>query len=122
MIVPDASVLIPWLSGGENAHALTPYIEVDQVILAPVVVAEALSGPNTPDDLAAAVAEFPILATRRGYWVRAGLLRRQMLRAGRRARLADTLLAQSCLDHDLPLLTRDGDFQAFAEVANLRLA
>jgi len=39
----------------------------------------------------------------------------------RRARLADTLIAQSCLDHDVALVTRDGDFRHFARVARLKL-
>ena len=56
------------------------------------------------------------------YWRRAGLLRARVLSAKRRARLADTLIAQSCLDHDVPLLTRDEDYRNFARVGGLRLA
>jgi len=54
-----------------------------------------------------------------GYWERAGLLRARILRRGRKARLADTLVAQSCLDHDVELVTRDADFQHFAHAAGL---
>jgi predicted nucleic acid-binding protein len=35
---------------------------------------------------------------------------------GRHARLADTLTAQACLDHDIPLITQDADFKRFAAV------
>ena len=39
-----------------------------------------------------------------------------------KAGLADSLIAQSCLDHDLALITRDRDFRHFARHAGLRLA
>jgi predicted nucleic acid-binding protein len=31
-----------------------------------------------------------------------------------KARLGDALIAQSCIDHGIPLLTRDRDFRNFA--------
>jgi predicted nucleic acid-binding protein len=40
---------------------------------------------------------------------------------GRRARLADTLIAQVCLDHDVALVTNDADFRAFASMARRRV-
>jgi len=52
----------------------------------------------------------------------AGELRSKILAKGRRARLGDALIAQSCVDHGVPLLTRDRDFRAFAETAGLNLA
>jgi predicted nucleic acid-binding protein len=42
-----------------------------------------------------------------------------VLGRGRQARLGDALIAQSCLDRGIALLTRDGDFQGFAEAAGL---
>jgi predicted nucleic acid-binding protein len=48
-------------------------------------------------------------------------LRAKVLAQHRKARLGDALIAQSCLDRDIPLITRDRDFRAFAEVANLGL-
>jgi predicted nucleic acid-binding protein len=56
-----------------------------------------------------------------GYWVRAGELRARLLRRGLKARLADTLIAQSCLDHQVALLTRDRAFRNFATHAGLNL-
>jgi predicted nucleic acid-binding protein len=38
-----------------------------------------------------------------------------------RPKIADTLIAQSCLDHDVPLITRDVDFKAFQKFAGLQL-
>jgi predicted nucleic acid-binding protein len=39
----------------------------------------------------------------------------------RRAPLADLLIAQSCLDHGVPLVTRDVDFRHIARIADFRL-
>jgi predicted nucleic acid-binding protein len=63
----------------------------------------------------------PLLAVMQGYWERAGLLRSRVLGARRRAPLAGVLIAQSCLDHDVALITRDADFVQFARLAGLRL-
>jgi len=46
-------------------------------------------------------------------------LRAQVLGKHRRARLGDALIAQSCIDAGTALLTRDRDFQVFAETAKL---
>jgi predicted nucleic acid-binding protein len=56
-----------------------------------------------------------------GYWKRAGELRAKVLRKRRKARLGDALIAQSCLDHEVPLLTGERDFGGIAAVAGLEL-
>jgi hypothetical protein len=43
----------------------------------------------------------------------------QEMRGGRM--IVDSLIAQSCLDHDLLLVTRDRDFSLFQKLAGLRL-
>jgi predicted nucleic acid-binding protein len=40
-----------------------------------------------------------------GYWRRAGLLRAMLVKRGHKAKLADVLIAQSCLDHRVLLIT-----------------
>ncbi|MFP5246414.1 MAG: PIN domain-containing protein [Thermoanaerobaculia bacterium] len=52
---------------------------------------------------------------------RAGALRATLKRQGLRAGVADCLIAQSCIDHDLALITYDADFRHFLN-AGLRLA
>lgn len=54
-----------------------------------------------------------------GYWQRAGDLRAQLLRGGFKAKLADCLIAQACIDSDATLITYDRDFRHF-ERAGLR--
>lgn len=62
----------------------------------------------------------PPLELRPGFWERAGRLRPSVLAEGRRAGLAGTLIAQCCLDHGVPLISRDADFGAF-QAAGLAL-
>ena len=60
-------------------------------------------------------------ATTRGL-ERAGILRARLHAHRLTFRLADSLIAQSCLDHNLALITRDRDFRHFAQHGGLRLA
>jgi predicted nucleic acid-binding protein len=48
-------------------------------------------------------------------------LRAVVLAKHRKARLGDALIAQSCIDRGVPLLTRDRDFRTFAASAGLDL-
>ncbi len=63
----------------------------------------------------------PILDIKQGYWQRAGNTRAKLLNKGLKARLADTLIAQSCIDHRIPLITRDDDFRHFVKHCELKL-
>lgn len=54
-----------------------------------------------------------------GYWQRAGRLPAAALAKRRKARLGDALIAQSCIDTGVPLLTRDRDFRTFADATGL---
>ena len=46
---------------------------------------------------------------------------RRFWRNGAKHARGDALIAQSCIDHGIPLITRDRDFRAFAEAAGLDL-
>ena len=80
-----------------------------------------MSDPKLRREVKDVFLDLPLLEILDGYWERAGLLRAKALAHGRRPRLADTLIAQSCLDHDVELVTRDVDFRFFARLAGLRL-
>jgi predicted nucleic acid-binding protein len=86
----------------------------------PVVLSEILSDPRLPPKLEKIVLQIPALELTAGFWERAGRLRSRVIRHGHKAKLADTLIAQSCVDHDVALVTRDGDFRHFVP-AGLRL-
>lgn len=67
------------------------------------------------------IGDLPVLEVRSGFWVRAAATRSRILAKRLRARLADTLIAQSCIDNRTPLITRDGDFRHFSAYAGLEL-
>jgi predicted nucleic acid-binding protein len=123
VIAADSSSFIAHLSGdpGEDVEILDQALSDRLVLLPPVVLVELLSDPKLPSSVSDLFKALPLLETRDGYWERAGTLRARALSRGRKARLADTLIAQSCLDQDVPLITRDRDFRLFAAFAGLRL-
>jgi len=102
MIAVDASTWIAFFQGdsGEDVELLDRALEDRHVLLVPVVLTEML---------------IRILPQR------SGAMRVKVLSKRRKARLGDALIAQSCIDQGIPLLTRDRDFQAFADAAGLDL-
>jgi hypothetical protein len=124
MLCLDTSSLIAYLQGNDGADVdFVDQALVDQVgAVSPITVAELLSDPNLTSTLRRTILELPALLVTEGFWERAGLLRAKVLRSGRRANLADTLIAQSCLDHHATLVTRDRDFKVFVSVTGLRVA
>ena len=123
MIAADTSSLIAHLSGleGEDVRILDQTLSDHLLVLPPVVLVELLSDPQLPRTVAELFKGLPLLGTSDGYWERAGILRAKALHKNRKARLADSLIAQSCLDHIVPLITRDRDFRTFATFAGLKL-
>jgi len=123
MIAADTSTWVAFLQGdaGEDARLLDQALEDRQVVMVPVVLTELLSDPGLPSGIAETLCEVPLIELDLGYWQRAGILRSKVLGRRRKARLGDALIAQSCVDGGLPLLTRDRDFRAFAEAAGLAL-
>jgi predicted nucleic acid-binding protein len=123
VIAVDTSTWVAFLEGdgGEDARLLDQALEDRQVVMAPVVLTELLSDPKLPAADARTLSDLPLIEIEPGYWRRAGELRSKVLRKRRKARLRDALIAQSCIDHELRLLTRDRDFLAFAEAAGLNL-
>lgn len=108
MLCLDTSSLIAYPQGEEGADVnIIDQALIDQVgVLSLVTVAELLSDPDLSPALRRTILELPTLSMAEGFWERAGLLRAKMLRTGRRTNLADTLIAQSCLDHHATLVTR----------------
>jgi predicted nucleic acid-binding protein len=123
MIAADSSTWIALLEGdpGQDAKLLERALRDHQVLMIPVVLTELLSGPLLSSEAAETLSEVPMIPIELGYWQRAGLLRAKVLSMGRKARLGDALIAQTCIDRGIALLTRDKDFQAFAEAAELDL-
>lgn len=89
--------------------------------MAPAVLTELLSDPSMPDLTESDLLAIPLLQPAEAFWWRAGKLRAAMIRRGYRPKLADTLIAQTCIDHSAALLTRDRDFHPFEKHAGLLL-
>jgi predicted nucleic acid-binding protein len=123
MIAADTSTWIAFLQGdnGEDVDLLDGALQDRQVWMAPVVLTELLSDPKLPSDVSQTLSELPLVEIRPGYWERAGALRAKVPGKRRKARLGDALIAQSCIDRGIPLLTRDRDFRTFAQAAGLDL-
>lgn len=123
MIVADTSTWVGFLEGGrgDDAQLLDQALEDRQVLMVPVVLTELLSDPKLPSEVADTLSAVPLIEIGAGYWQRAGLLRSKVLAKRHKARLGDALIAQSCIDRGVPLLTRDRDFRRFAETAGLDL-
>lgn len=123
MIAADTSTWVAFLEGsaGKDAQLLDKVLEDRQLVMVPVVLTELLSDPKLPSGVAETLSEVPLIEIGSGYWQRAGVLRAKVLAKCRRARLGDALIAQSCIDGGIPLLTRDRDFRAFTEAAGLNL-
>jgi hypothetical protein len=85
----------------------------------PAVLTEVLSDPKLPVEAAQSLSDLPLIEVEPGYWERAGGLRAKVLAKRRKARLGDALIAQSCIDRGIPLITRDRGFRAFADAAGL---
>jgi hypothetical protein len=113
LIAIDTSSLRRYLSGekGRDVTLVMAAIAEGRALLPPVVLCEAVSDPSLPSGLVDDISGLPVLELRDGFWNRAGILRARV--TGRKAKLADVLIAQTCIDHRIPLVTNDRDFRHF---------
>lgn len=121
MIAADTSAVLQFLHGfdGPARPAVRRALQAEQLVLPAVVVTELLSTPSSElEGLLRVATLLPVLD---GYWERAGLTRRKVLTHGLKARLADTLVAQTCIDAGIPLISGDTDFRHFVTLCGLRL-
>ena len=124
MIAADTSSLIAYFAGamGQDVKAIDAAMADGTLKLPPVVITELLSGVKSRATVEAGLIEAPMLDILPGYWQRAGVTRALLLEKGIKAKIPDALIAQSCIDHDAALITRDTDFRHFAKHCGLRLA
>lgn len=123
MIAADTSTWVAYLQGeiSRDTTLLDEGLAEGQIVMVPVVLTELLSDPKLPAAVAVTLCDLPLVDTTTGYWERAGELRAKALTKKRRARLGDALIAQSCVDGGVSLITRDRDFRAFSEAAGLSI-
>ena len=123
MFCADSSSWIPYLAGesGSDVQLLETFLAQKSLVMSPLVLAELLSDPLRSYRARTALLEIPLLELQEGFWMRAGLMRAELLRLKMKPKLADTLIAQVCLDHKIPLHARDTDFRPFAKHFDLQL-
>lgn len=124
MIATDTSSLVALLSGesGSDVNRLADALAGMNLVLPPVVVTEILSDPRAYSSLMNPFRDIELLPILGDYWERAGQNRKLLKQHGLKAKIAEALIAQSCIDHDVPLITRDTDFRHFAKYCGLKLA
>lgn len=124
MIGADTSTIAAFLGGhdGADVETLDRALADGLLLVPPVVITELLSRPGLQPSAIALFTSLPRIEISSGYFERAGALRRTLRAKKLRARLADALIAQSCIDAEIPLITRDGDFRHFADHCGLKLA
>jgi hypothetical protein len=124
VIACDTSSLIAFLQDapGDDVETIDKALRGNQLVLPPAVLAEVLSSPATAPAIQEIVSPLPLLEPQPGYWARVGAARAALASLGLKARLADALIAQSCIDGGVPLITRDKDFRHFAAHCGLTLA
>ena len=123
MICADTSSVVAYIEGeqGSDVELVDRALADLSLVLAPVSVSELLSGPLLTPSFEKLILGIQQLEITAGYWERAGRLRAMLMRRGYRPKIADTLIARSCLDHSVPLVTRDRDFSSFQKLAGLRV-
>lgn len=121
MIAGDTSSIIAYLEGskGNDVDAIEDALKSKILVLPPVVLTELLSDPKLPDKVYNILRLLPVLDTTEGYWERAGQSRAILLKQSLKCRVADALIAQTCIDYNIPLITRDNDFRHFEKLTAL---
>jgi predicted nucleic acid-binding protein len=124
LIAADSSSLIAYLAGnaGQDVDRLALALDSLELCLPPIVITEVLSDAKTRATLGPQLAACGLLEILPGYWERAGATRAALLAKGLKANIPDSLIAQSCLDHKVALITRDTDFRHFERHCGLQLA
>lgn len=100
---------------GPDVTLVKDAIQHDCAVLPIPVVMELLSNPRLQSHNKAIVMQAQTLPMENDIWYRAAEIRSMLISRGLKAKVPDILIAQSCIDADVPLITADVDFEKFAE-------
>jgi predicted nucleic acid-binding protein len=123
LIALDSSSFSRFLDGTleRDTELVASALREGTAVIAGVVLTELLSRPVLSAESQSIILRVPVLTITAGYWMRAASLRRDTRALGNRANVADVLIAQCCIDLDIPLISYDRDFRHFVK-AGLKLA
>lgn len=122
-VAVDSSSMIAYFQGqkGGDVDIISDLLEQRRIILPPIVLCELLSDPKLPKTVAQNLSFFPLLEITENYWIRVANLRSKLIAKKLKAKLADSMIAQICIDHKVQLITRDKDFKNFIKYSDLKL-
>lgn len=122
-MIADTSIWIDHFLGkpGDDLDLFRSSLNEGRVVMAPAVLAELLSSTMMTAEIEKALSEMPFATPASDFWKNVGKLRRHLAKQGTNASLADCLVVQSCLERDLPLITRDQGIKKFARKVGLVL-
>lgn len=123
MIAADTSAWIDYSKGesSQGAKQLEAALSNGTLVMPTPIVFEILSGPGLIKDAEEAIQQLPQLEIVPGFWQRAGAMRKSLLKKGLKANAMDCLIAQNCIDHNIPLIKADYDYRYFQKLG-LKLA
>jgi predicted nucleic acid-binding protein len=123
LIATDTSSLVAFLSGqtGDDVTKIEAAMAANELVIPPPVVTELFSKPDR-SEIAPLLIEVPLMDLTEGFWERTGDTRRLLLAKGLKAAMADALVAQCCIDANVPLIARDRDYRHFERWCGLKLA
>lgn len=123
MIAVDTSSFIAYLQGEDAKDVLwiEEALSSHALVFPPVVLSEVLSDYSLPTALVENIMRLPLMSIKPNFWYRVGMLRSKILHKKLKARLADSLIAQFCIDHQISLITRDQDFRHYVKYGELSL-
>jgi predicted nucleic acid-binding protein len=123
VIAVDTSSFVAYLKGdnGRDIVEVDLALELNQLALPPIVLTEILSDPKISEEMIGYLKALPTFELLEGFWERAGRTRSKVLAKGFKARIADAIISQICIDHKVSLITRDKDFRAFSKICGLDL-
>ncbi len=115
MIAADTSAWIDYSKGAATAGAarLEACLADGTLVMPSPVLFEILSGPGLTSEAEKLILELPKIQSKEAYWERAGKMRRVLLTKGFKARSMDCLIAQVCIDQEIPLIASDHDYRHF---------
>lgn len=122
-MIADTSIWIDYFLGkpGDDLELFRNRLNEGQVVMAPSVLSELLSSTAMPATVEKALLEIRFATPSSHFWQETGKLQRHLAKLGTHATLADCLVAQSCLEHKLPLLTRNRAIIKFGPKVGLNL-
>ncbi|MHA1540835.1 MAG: PIN domain-containing protein [Alphaproteobacteria bacterium] len=123
MISCDTSTFIAYFQNekARDTKLLFDALGEKKLKISPVVMSELLSAKNLTKKEEEIIFLIPTFKLKKDYWIRVGQSRRFLLQKKLKANMSDALIAQSCIDHNVPLITRDKDFRHYAKHCGLKL-